>query len=109
MSADRAACARCGAPLAGEQDYCLGCGARQAPLARPARRAPILAAAVTLAAALTGLGFAYSHSRGEADREAAEPSPRSCVISEASPTVPGGVLGTPAPAVAAPPGCPSSP
>lgn len=68
-------CARCGAVLATDQEYCLECGTRALPPGPSPWRAPLAGAAVALAAGIALLLVGYLILRSDADGAATAPAP----------------------------------
>jgi predicted nucleic acid-binding Zn ribbon protein len=64
-------CVRCGSKLAPDQEYCLECGARQTPAARPQWRRALIAAALTVALTVLVLVLGYERMRDDAEGDAA--------------------------------------
>ncbi len=94
-SADAAAgtCANCSAPLAGEQEWCLECGAEVARAEPRPWRLGLTVAGSLLVLAAIGFGIAYVALSDRSERDAALAGPPSP-----------GQLSTPSPVSAAPPG-----
>jgi predicted nucleic acid-binding Zn ribbon protein len=71
MNAASRGCIGCGAELAQDQEYCLECGARQTPVARPQWRRALIAATVTVALTAVVLVLGYERMRDDAKTDAA--------------------------------------
>jgi DNA-directed RNA polymerase subunit RPC12/RpoP len=69
----RGSCARCGAILASDQEYCLECGDRRLRPARSPWIAPVVAALVVIAASAALFAVWARDLRSDADREARAP------------------------------------
>ena len=71
MSPAAVRCIRCAAELAPDQEYCLECGAGQAPPPVAQWRRPLIAAALTVMLAGGVLAFGYTRMRDDARADAA--------------------------------------
>ena len=97
------ACIACGAELEPGQEYCLECGARQAPPPRPQWRRPLVAAVLTVAVSGLLLLLGYERMRDDADSDSARAhSARGAAVKQAGASGPASGNGTRTRVAAAP-------